>query len=265
MAHKSMARVQQQVQPEFNKSVPHHVKEISGRTVTGVFAVFGNLDSYNDRIWPGAFLTTFAQRGSKALFLWQHGFDTPPTAKITNLREIGRDELPPAVLDAAPDATGGAEVTREYLDTPRGNEVLSLLKADVPLQMSFGYDAVRYDFEEDPNAKYEWDKIRNLREIRLWEVSDVLWGANDATVASKATLPLDFLVKQFQLYLKAGARHSANDVKLLNDIHRAAVELGCDQCQGILEPEDDDAKSRAAAAATLTQLGQRLRLLQLEV
>lgn len=265
MAHKSMTRVQQQVQPEFNKSVPQHIKEISGRSVTGVFSVMGNLDSYNDRIWPGAFLTTFSQRGSKALFLWQHSFDQPPIAKITNLREIGRDELPPAVLEAAPDATGGAEVTREYLDTPRGNEVLALLKSEVPLQMSFGYDAVRYDYEEDPNAKYEWEKIRNLRELRLWEVSDVLWGANEATVAAKAMLPLDFLLKQFQLHTKAGARHSAADVKLLNDIHRAAVELGCDECKGIFEPEDDDAKSRAATKQALTQLGQRLRLLQLEV
>jgi HK97 family phage prohead protease len=261
--HKSMTRVREEKQPEF-KSLPQHIKEISGRSVTGVFSVFGNLDSYNDRIWPGAFLTTFNQRGNKALFLWQHGFSDPPIAKITNLREIGREELPPEVLEAAPDATGGAEVTREYFDTTRGNEILSILKSGAPLQMSFGFDPVRYDFEEDPDAKYEWEKIRNLREIRLWEVSDVLWGANDATVASKATLPLDFLLKQLQLHTKAGARHSAADTKLLNDIHRAAVALGCDECKGILESEDDDAKSRAGLVP-LTQLRQRLQLLQLEV
>jgi len=38
-------------------------------------------------------------------------------------------------------------VTREYLDTPRAQEVLANIKAGVPLQMSFAYDAVRYDYE----------------------------------------------------------------------------------------------------------------------
>jgi uncharacterized protein len=166
------------------KTAPQHVKEIKGNLVTGIFSVFGNKDSYGDIIYPGAFAKTFAERKNKILHLWQHEFYAPPIAVIVDLQELTRDQLPEKMLSENPDATGAALVTRQYLDTPRGNEVLTAIKAGSPLEMSFGFDAMKYDFQEDainPNKQ-----IRNLREIRLWETSDVLWGANNATVASKA-------------------------------------------------------------------------------
>jgi uncharacterized coiled-coil protein SlyX len=132
--------------------------------------------------------------------------------------------------------------------------------------MSFAYDAVKYDFEEKPDAKYEWDRIRNLREIRLYETSDVLWGANDATVASKSLLlPFDFVLRQLverltemQDEAKAGQRNSTEDLARINSIAKLAIDLGAtnvklldEQLQEI-DPTDDG-KSRAAAAAALTQ------------
>ncbi len=244
------------------KTIPQHVKSVQDRTVTGIFAVMGNIDSYNDRLMPGAFTKTFAERGAKTKFLWQHNFEAPAIGIIKSLRELSRDELPPEVLAVAPDAMGGAEVVREYLNTPRGNEVLEGIKAGVPYEMSFGYDALKFSFETPADARDEWDKIRILQEVRLWEVSDVLWGANDATLASKAQLPLEFLIKQFQLHVKAGARHSASDVKALNAIHKAAVELGATSCKGVLEDDTDDAKSRAEPVS-LTLMHAKLQLLQL--
>lgn len=263
------------------KSGPQHIKKIEDREVTGIFSVFGVIDSYSDRIWPGAFNKTIAERGARALFLWQHDFGSPPVAVIKSLREIPRDELPPEILAEYPESTGGAEVVREYLDTQRGNEALAAIKAGAPLQMSFGYDAIRYDFEELPNAKYDWERLRNLREVRLWEVSDVLWGANEATVAdvSKAlAIPLTVLTKQLLTHMeeltKGGARHSATDIKLLNAIHRAAVDLGCTECLGIVEEaddkqavvQDDEEKCRAGATEPpLTLLTERLMELELSL
>lgn len=248
------------------KSLPGHIKNIADREVTGIFAVFGNIDSYRDRLWPGAFAKTLQERSGRIQFLWQHDFSAPAIAIIKSVHEVGREELPDEVLRRAPEALGGAEVVREYLPTPRADEILAGLKAGAPYEMSFGYDPVKYDFEEDPDATYEWDKIRNLREVRLYEISDVLWGANDATLAAKAALPLPFLLKQLELHTKAGARHSKQDIALLNAIHRAAVDLGATQCKGILEDEtnEDDAKSRAGPGP-LTLLRQRLQLLDLEV
>jgi HK97 family phage prohead protease len=249
--------------PEF-KSMPAHVKAITDRTVTGLFSVFGNVDSTGDIVWPGAFAKTLQERSGQVLFLWQHSFDSPPIATITGLREIGRDELPPDVAAAYPDALGGAEVTRTYLDTPRGNEVLTAIKAGSPLQQSFGFDAVKFDFTQPDPAL---PPIRNLREVRLWEASDVLWGANDATRAAKAWLDFETLIQQLTLHLaerKAGARHSAADVKALNAIHAAAVELGATNCKGAADPEADAAKSRADLVS-LTQLKQKLDIFTLSL
>lgn len=243
--------------PRQLKAGPFHVKQIDGRTVTGIFSVLGNLDDYDDRIWPGAFTKTFAERGKKILHLWQHDFCAPPIAVISGLRELTRDELPPAVLAEAPEALGGAEVVREYLPTPRGDEVLAALMAGSPLQMSFAYDAIRYDYEAKPDAKYEWERIRNLREVRLWETSDVLWGANQATVASKAAMPFEFLIKQLGIYLdelreggatKESRRNSGADQDRINTIATLAYELGATNITlvGEAEPEGEDAKHAPA-------------------
>lgn len=238
------------------KSLPQATKAIQDRTVTTLFSVAGTVDSYGDKMWPGAFTQSFAQRKDKILHLWQHNFEAPPIAVIKSLREVGRDELPPELLNAHPEAMGGAEAVSEFLETERANEVLVALKAGSPLQASFGFDAIRFDMETVGEQK-----IRNLRDVRLWEVSTVLWGAEGNTLGSKALLPLDFLLDQIELQIKAGARHSAADVKALNAIHKAAVELGAANCKGVIDDEEPT-KSRADQPS-LTLLSERLRLLQL--
>ena len=80
------------------KATPLYIKSIKGREVTGIFAVMGNLDDYTDRGWPGMFTKTFQERMGKIFHLWQHDFSCPPIAIIKSLREVGRDELPEAVL-----------------------------------------------------------------------------------------------------------------------------------------------------------------------
>lgn len=212
------------------KSTNHFLKTINGREVNGIFAVHGNVDDGQDRSWPGSFAKTIQERNDRIRFLWQHDMSAPPIAKVVAIREVGRNELPDAVLVKAPEAMGGVEVTREYLDTPRGNEVLEGIKTGAITEMSYAYDAVKYDFEEDPNARSEWDRIRNLREVRLYEVSDVLWGMNPATQGSKSVLlphlqwVIDFLsgLKSG----KAGARHSNSDLEMINQIASNALALG---------------------------------------
>lgn len=349
---KSMQRVQQQVQAEY-KSLPIHTKAIDGRTVTTLFSVFGNIDAYSDRIWPGAFTNTIAQRGGKVLHLWQHDFESPPIAVVKSLREVTRDELPPDIQQQYPEATGGAEATSEFLDTPRASEVLAALTAGSPLEASFGYDPIKIDFTTEGEQK-----IRNLREVRLWELSTVLWGANPATLGSKALVPttkdvaaklhqikqlegmdlwdaidecydlyggasafgsvayllmgecddaagaaplisalrmllaflageldeieqmiaageasgiqmaaLPGLALQMKALVKAGARHSDADMQLINQMHRAVVDLGCTNCKGSLDddPAVDDKRApverRAEAPVSLTLQKARLFLL----
>lgn len=248
------------------KVVTQHIKAVKDREATGVFSLFGNVDSYDDRAWSGMFLATFARRARKTYHLWQHDTTQPPIAVVKSLRELTRDELPAEILRDYPEATGGAEVVREYLDTPRGNEVLTAIKAGAPLQMSFMYDALKYDYERKPDAKYSWEEIRNLREVELYETSDVLFGANDGTVASKTTaeqLTLHVLLRQLTTQLKAGARHSATDTALLDEIHRMIVDLGATTCAGILDPDasaDEPKTAPVDPAIWTTQATNRLRL-----
>lgn len=226
------------------KAAPHYIKAISGRTVTGIFSVFGNIDAYDDIVMPGAFAKTISERAGRILHFWAHDISDVPTAVVNSLREIGRDELPPEVLAAAPDALGGCEVTRTYLDTDDGNEVLTALTSGVPLQMSFGFDPVTYDFAEVPTMPGY--RVRRLTEVRLYETSDVNFGANDATVASRASpaeliKQLNGLLNQMQAVdIKSGARHSEADYKLLDDAAAIMVRLGA---RNITLTQSDDSKS----------------------
>ncbi len=258
------------------KRLPHFTKAVKDREVTGIFSVFGNLDSYTDRMHPGVFLETFGARKDRILHLWQHDTSQPPIAVIKSLREVSRAELPSEVLAIAPEATGGAEITREYLNNPLADWVLDAIQKGSPLQMSFMYEPKQYDYEQLPDARYEWDRIRNLRAVTLREVSDVNFGANDATVASKATF--DAILRQLKAHrdhpeyvatlaallseLKAGARHSSADMTAINQIHQAAIDLGCTTCQGVKDPDaasDDDPKTTVVDVSRK----QRLRAAQL--
>lgn len=278
MGHKTMDRVREALQPEY-KTFPMHHKAINDRTVTTLFSVSGNVDLVQDVVWPGAFTNTIAQRSSKVFHLWQHDSYNPPIAIVKSINEIGRDQLPQEVLAQYPQASGGTEAVSEFLSDERSDAIFQALKVGAPFEASFAYDAIRYDYQE-----IDGEQVRNLRELRLWEISTVLWGANEATLGDvgKLLLPVDILLKQIEAHLanlKSGARHSSADLKMLNEIHNKVVELGATSCKGVVgsgeedpakkpdveeeDPDKEAEKSRAAAMA-LTQLRRKFQLLELE-
>lgn len=174
------------------KTFTTSVKMIDDRTVVGYPAITGNIDSGGDRIFKGAFKKTVKENLARVKHLWQHNFMDPPTAKIVELKEVTADDLPIDILKNYPDATGGLELTREYLRTQRADEILEGIKTGVITEMSFGYDPVKWDYEElDDKGASPFGIVRNLRELRLWDTSDVNWGMNPATVASKLTVPFE--------------------------------------------------------------------------
>lgn len=163
------------------KQFAHSLKSVNGRTVVGVVAVHGNIDEGGDKSWPGSFADTTVDGRNRAVFLWMHNAGDPPTASIDYVHELKRADLPPAVLGYAPDSTGGVEISRTYLDTPRGNEILAGITAGAIQEMSYAYQPIQYDFEE-----IDGRTIRNLRKVEIYDYSDVQWGMNPATVGSKA-------------------------------------------------------------------------------
>lgn len=154
---------------------------IEDRVVTGFAAILGNIDDGNDITHPGAFTKTLKESAHRVRHLWQHDTSMPPTAVIRDIKEIARADLPHDLVLKYPDAKGALLNTREYLDTPRGNEVLYGIKATAIAEQSFGYEIVKKDI-----SRMGEKSIRNLREVKLFETSDVQWGMNPATRAAKS-------------------------------------------------------------------------------
>jgi HK97 family phage prohead protease len=218
------------------KSLPQFTMGIEDRTVTGCFCVHGNVDSGDgwtsrgDRSHPGLFGDFTVNGRKRAVFLWQHRMGEPPIATIDRLFEIDKADLPAPVRLYAPDATGGVGVSRTYLDTPRGNEVLAGLKAGAITEMSYAYDLKRWDYEEEDGERLP---IRNLYESDLLDVSDVNLGMNPATSAdgSKTGLPLHLehatvlaAVRAYTERLKALTDLRAKEGRVLSGENRKRIE-----------------------------------------
>ena len=223
------------------KNIKAELMGIEDRTVTGLFAVHGNVDSGDgwssrDRSHPGLFGDFLAKGRARAQFLWQHDGSAPPIATIDRLFEVDAADLPPAVKLYAPDATGGVAVTRTYLETARANEVLAGLKAGAIREMSYAYEATRWDYEkteDDAGADAGVIPIRNLYAAQLFDVSDVSWGMKPATSADawKTGQPLNeqhdavlAAVRAYHSRLKALSELRAKEGRVLSGESRKRVE-----------------------------------------
>ena len=159
--------------------------------VKAIFSVFGNVDEGYDRIHPGSFAKTFAERGHKVLVLDNHNMGSAgdAVAKVKGLRELTKEELPAEVLEQYPDATGGAELEAQFEPNPAADAksagIFYRLKNQWIKEWSFGYDALDFDFT-DEQVKGADARVRNLRTIKLYEVSPVLLGMNTATMTTGA-------------------------------------------------------------------------------
>jgi HK97 family phage prohead protease len=127
-------------------------------TFTGLGAVYNNVDLGGDKILPGAFSRTLA--GSKSYpLLWQHDPASPiGSVKVT-------------------DTSQGLQCEGSLLlEDPTARKAYSFLKAGILKGLSIGYDTI--------DCKYV-DDIRELSQLRLWELSIVTFPMNtEATITS---------------------------------------------------------------------------------
>jgi uncharacterized protein len=155
--------------------------------VTAVVSVIGNLDDGGDVILPGAFTKTIKERGTppnmKMRVLDQHQTDSilRVIGRPLEVREVGRDELPEALLADYPDAQGGLLTTTQFLmDTPEGKGAFIRIRDGAVDEYSIGYDPLNVRYE-DRNVGGRKLRVRLLPEIKLYEYSPVIWGMNSAT------------------------------------------------------------------------------------
>lgn len=134
-----------------------HVKDVSEEGIfTGYGSIFGNVDSYGEKVVAGAFgesLAKHRQEGTKPLMLWQHNANEP----------IGVWD------DLAEDGKGLKGTGRFVMETSKGREVHALLKAGAIRGLSIGYREI----EAEPDGN-----IRLLKKLDLMEISVVSFPAN---------------------------------------------------------------------------------------
>jgi len=127
-------------------------------TFTGYASTFSDVpDSYGDIVDPGAFKKTLKAQKGRIVCLFNHSI-MEPIGKPTELVEDERGLLIKAKLS---------------LGVQRARETLSLMKDGVITQMSIGYETIKQTYDGG---------IRHLKELRLYDVSPVVFAANPEAV-----------------------------------------------------------------------------------
>jgi len=128
-----------------------------------------NVDSVGDRIVPGAFAKSLAEwkaSGTPIPVLWSHKSDDPDY-------HIGE------VLEAEERAEGLWVKARIDIDDPKSKsaKVYRLLKGRRVTQFSFAYD----ELDARPAVKDASGAVKDLHELKVYEVGPCLIGANQST------------------------------------------------------------------------------------
>lgn len=121
--------------------------------IEGYASVFGNVDSYNSIIQPGAFTDTLQKGLNKIKVLWNHDSDEP----------IGK------LITAYEDSKGLFVRYRLSLLVQKAQDIYNLIRDGVIDSMSFGFNIDDYEVQ---------DGILLIKKVNLWEVSPVTFAAN---------------------------------------------------------------------------------------
>lgn len=157
--------------------------------VDAIVSVMGIIDLGDDIIHRGAYVKTITERVGKIRVLDNH-----QTFSVRNavgrpifLREIGREELPTEIRQEYPMATGGLLTSTQYmLDDEDSEAVFKRILNDFVNEYSIGFDIIRQDMSQTKDDEGKVRVVRNIRELRLYEYSPVLWGMNQATATVDA-------------------------------------------------------------------------------
>jgi HK97 family phage prohead protease len=160
----------------------------SNGIVKGYGSVFNNIDSDNDIILAGAYTKTLQENGSRVRYCNQHRIDQP-LGKFTELREDGN----------------GLYFVAEIPKTRLGEDVLLLMKNGVINENSVGIMPIVKSFRQDG--------VRELKEVKLYEISCVTLAANPLALITDAKGEIDqeLLAKRFDVLAKMIKKENVSD------------------------------------------------------
>lgn len=151
-----------------NKSATRfQVKELDAgsRTFSGLSSTWDE-DLGGDIIHRGAFkrtLDSWRSSGRVIPLIDQHNYGSVRSV-------VGK-------MVEATESTKGLESSFEVIEGPDGDEVLRRLEGGFVDGLSIGYEAVKWEWER-PEGADPWEAVRHLKELKLYEVSVVIWGMN---------------------------------------------------------------------------------------
>lgn len=181
---------------------------------SGVFSGYAStwdLDLYGDKIIKGAFADTLKDDysgGAGIPIHWQHSDDSP-------------NDIIGETLGAVEDDHGLLITARLDLDIPEGKRSYELLQRGLIHQMSIGYIPTQTAFVQNEASGDPWDGYREIRQIKLFEISLVQIAANQGAEI---------------IEVKAGRAISASNESKIRKAHDALTEL----LASITETPDDD-------------------------
>lgn len=234
----------------FTKSMPVFVKAVGedDGLEEGVFeaivSVFGNVDSYGDRMIEGAFKDTLAEweaSGNPIPSYYSHRMDDPDynIGEVLEAKELapGDPLLPAKIKDQ-----GGLYVRVQvdlHDEALKARQVYRLLKGRRLTQFSFAYDVVDYAIVK---AEDDDQQVWELRKVKLYEVGPTPIGANQETelLGVKAA---GHHARHLAAEVKAGRVISAKNE---SELRTAYESIG--RVLDALEPDEDSKASESAPA-----------------
>lgn len=145
--------------------------DFKSRTVSGWWASYGNKDHDKDIIHPGAARKTIMERGpqgtNEIFFLNHHNWEKPHARPY-----LLRDEEKGIYFEATMPLSSDGQMVSYSKDT------LILYEAGVVAQHSIGFNTLK---SEDTGNYADGTFTRHIKEIKLWEGSNVTLGANSNT------------------------------------------------------------------------------------
>jgi len=146
------------------------VKDIDTKegVVSGYFSRFGNVDSDNDIMARGCFTKSIQENGPQSkkpriAHLWAHDSYTP----IGKLMELMEDDF-------------GLFFRSKLSKSSKGRDTLHLYEEGIINEHSIGFQGLKYEDEKEDESK-PYDRVRTFKEVKLWEGSSVVFGANPDT------------------------------------------------------------------------------------
>lgn len=156
--------------------------DIKKRVVTGYLSSFDTKDYDNDIIVKGAYKKSIDERKSNIFFLNQHDWKQPH-GKFNVLSEESKG----LYFESTPFVDG----------VSYSEDTLKLYDAGIIKEHSIGFQVVKSDFDTK-------DNVRMIKEIKLYEGSNVTLGANANTpFTGMKSLTLNEVNDQYKLITKA--------------------------------------------------------------